>query len=64
VKPKISIRDALEDQHLLGNVLTGPSWAAWRVILIAAMGEPLQDDERAIFRNLTGRDWEPLERVE
>ena len=38
--------------------------AAWRVLLIAAMGEPLNDDERALFAKLTGREREPLQRIE
>jgi hypothetical protein len=27
----------------------------WRTLLIAAMGEALDDDERAIFKQFTGR---------
>jgi hypothetical protein len=30
----------LSDRHLLGATLGGDSWLAWRVLLIAAMGEP------------------------
>jgi hypothetical protein len=33
-------------------------------LLIAAMGEPLTDEERAIFAKLTGREREPGERVD
>jgi hypothetical protein len=36
----------------------------WRVLLIAAMGEALTDAEREIFKRLTGREHEPLERCE
>jgi hypothetical protein len=64
VKPTISIREALTDPSLLGNVLTGQSWQPWRVLLVAAMGEPLTDEERATFTALTGRPTEPLQRVE
>ena len=32
--------------------------------MIAAMGEALTDDERALFTQLTGREREPLQRVE
>jgi hypothetical protein len=60
----ISMRQALEDPELLGGVLAGPSWEPWRVLLIAAMGEGLTDDERVIFSALTGREREPLARVE
>jgi hypothetical protein len=45
--------------------LPGDSWKAWRIILIAAMGEALTDDERPTFTALTGgREHESLERVE
>jgi hypothetical protein len=36
----------------------------WRVLLIAAMGESLNDTEREIFKRLTGREREPLQRAE
>ena len=39
MKVKTSIRKALSDPALLGHVLKGDSWRAWRVLLIAAMGE-------------------------
>lgn len=58
------MRRALSDPALLGRVLGSDSWKAWRVVLIALMGEPLTDDERVIFKRLTGREREPLERVE
>ena len=47
VKPLVSMRAALGDDDLLGKALPGPSWSSWRTLLIAAMGEPLLDDERA-----------------
>lgn len=62
--PSITIRKALNDKKLLGSVLVGPSWLAWRVLLIAAMGEVLRDDEREVFAKLTGRANEPLQCVE
>jgi hypothetical protein len=64
VKPTITIRKALADKKLLGNVLAGESWQAWRVLMTAAMGELLTDDERVTFTQLTGRDREPMQRVE
>jgi hypothetical protein len=64
MRPSITIRKALSDPKLLGNVLAGESWRAWRVLMIAAMGEPLTDDERETFTKLTGREREPLARVE
>src|SRR5271165_1106280 len=62
--PFVTMRRALSDRHLLGAALGGDSWLAWRVLLIAAMGEALTEEERAIFAKLTGRGWEPGERVD
>jgi hypothetical protein len=54
-----TMRQALEDPDLLGTILPGKSWQAWRVLLIAAMGEKLTFWERLIFKRFTGRDREP-----
>src|SRR6516165_7008811 len=64
MKPRISLRQSLQDPNLLGGALTGESWAAWRTLLVASMGEVLREDEREIFSNLTGRDREPLQRID
>src|SRR5262245_28743500 len=64
MKPTVTMRKALSDPALLGNALSGPSWFPWRTLLIAAMGEPLTDDERPLFKTLTGREREPLQRVD
>jgi hypothetical protein len=64
MRPLTSIRKSLKDPKLLGGVLKGDSWLPWRVILIASMGEKLDDAERTIFTQLTGREREPLQRVE
>jgi len=64
VKPKVTLRRALTDPGLLGNILKGASWEAWRILLIAGMGEPLSEGERVIFKKLTGRHREPDARVE
>src|SRR5262245_62342509 len=63
MRPKISLRKALADKGLLGTMLAGDSWQAWRVLLIAAMGEQLTADERILFTKFTGREREPLQRV-
>ena len=63
-RPLVSMREALADPHLLGTALVGDTWRPWRVLLIALMGEALEDDERVIFTRLTDRQREPLERVE
>jgi hypothetical protein len=63
-KAAVNMRRALEDSQLLGGVLAGDSWRAWRILLIASWGESLDDDERVIFTRLTGRAREPGERCE
>ena len=40
-----------------------PHWLAWRALLLACMGEPLNDEEMEHFRKLTGREESPTERV-
>jgi hypothetical protein len=64
VTPLIPAREAFTTEGLLGTVLPGPSWHAWRTLIIAAMGEGLTDAEWAIFTALTGRLRGPLTRVE
>jgi hypothetical protein len=64
MKPGTTFRKALSDRRLLGTVLDGASWFAWRTSLFAAMGEQLTEDERALFQQLTGRDHEPDRMVE
>jgi len=64
VTPLVSMRRALEDPDLFGAILAGPSWATWRVVLIAGMGEALTDEERETWAALTGREREPGERAE
>jgi hypothetical protein len=64
LKHAVTMREALGDARLLGSAMEGPSWATWRVFLIAAMGEKLTATERKVFRTFTGRDREPGQRVE
>lgn len=61
--PKVSMREALSDPRLLGRAIPGDSWRLWRVLLIAAMGERLDADERDIYRTVTSLPIEPGERV-
>lgn len=61
MKPLVTMREALSDPNLLGGALPGESWLPWRVLLVAAMGEALTDDERRLYTSVTGRDFEPLE---
>jgi hypothetical protein len=53
------MRKALSDPQLLAGALPGPSWDAWRLLLIAAAGEALEEPEREVFKRLTNRDREP-----
>lgn len=64
MKPIVTMREALAEPDLLGGAIPGDSWLPWRTLLIAAMGEALTDEERALFTTLTGRESEPLELVE
>jgi hypothetical protein len=64
MKPLLSMRDALSDPEVFGEVLSGSSWDGWRTLLIAVMGEALDPAERAVFESLTGRPREPLQRIE
>ena len=64
LKKVISIREALASPDYFGRLLEGDSWAAWRVLLIATVGEELTEDERVVFKALTGRETEPLEPCE
>jgi hypothetical protein len=61
MKPKISLREALQDPNLLD--MGDPSWIAWRALLLACMGEPLNDEEMEHFKRLTGRGTSPTELV-
>ena len=64
MKPTVTARKAFKDPQLLGNALPGESRRLWRTLLIAANGEALTDDERARYTEVTGRDREPMQRVE
>jgi hypothetical protein len=52
MRPLLSMRDALNDPDVFGEVLAGDSWAGWRTLLIALCGEPLTDEERVTFQAL------------
>jgi hypothetical protein len=64
MKKITSMREALADPALLGNVLPGSSWFTWRTLLIAIAGEPLLrkpilKNERRLFKKLAGGRTEP-----
>jgi hypothetical protein len=56
---RMPMQEYLSHPHLAGRILQGQSWYGWRILLIAAAGEELTDDERVEFKRLTGRDREP-----
>src|SRR5262245_7492249 len=64
MKPTITIREALADARMLGNVIARESWRAWLVLLIAMMSGALNDDDRIVFIKLTAREAEPGQRIE
>jgi hypothetical protein len=57
--PLITMRRALNDANLLGKVMSADSWSSWKILLIAAAGEELTEEERIEFKRLTGREHEP-----
>jgi hypothetical protein len=64
MKPLVSMREALSDPQLLGNCLTGSSWALWRIMLMSLMGEALTSEELDAFETVTGRKVSPTAPVE
>jgi hypothetical protein len=64
MRPLLTMRDALRDPEVFGEVLAGASWDGWRTLLIALCGEALTDSERVVFEALTGRPREPGRPVE
>jgi hypothetical protein len=64
MNPRVTLRTALEDPELLGDVLGGETWHGWRSLLLAAMGEQLRPDELTTFRKFTGRAAPPSKRVD
>src|SRR5262252_9736121 len=63
MKRRTSLRNALSDSNLLGRALDGESWAAWRALLLSAMGEKLKPAELEHYKRLTGRSEPPSERA-
>jgi hypothetical protein len=59
MKRLYTMRQALADKALVADAMPGETWKAWRVLLIAAVGERLTKAERLIFKRFTGRDAEP-----
>lgn len=52
----MNILQAIKDPKLFGHWFRQPeTWAAWRVFLAALFGLPMDEAERSIFHQLTGR---------
>jgi hypothetical protein len=64
MRPLVTMRQAIEDKNLLGDMLDGPSWDVWKALLIASRGEPLTEAERLLYEARTGRETTPTEPVE
>jgi hypothetical protein len=62
--PRGTLRQALDDPALVGTALAGPSWRAWRSLLLAAMGEPLATEELETFKQFMGRMKAPTQRAD
>jgi len=63
IVPRASFRTAITTPELLGNVLTGDSWAGWKALLLAALGESLTPEELVRYQQLTQRKEPPPGRV-
>lgn len=55
----VTIRDLMTHDALFGEQFGGESFAKWRTLLAGFQGLPLDDDELAEFRALTGRTEPP-----
>lgn len=53
--PSLTILDLMTDPELLGETFKASTWNQWRVVLAAAFGLPLRDDQIPAYRTLTGR---------
>ncbi|VTZ28455.1 conserved hypothetical protein [Methylocella tundrae] len=57
----MNILEAIDDPHLLGSAIRDhESWKAWRALLAALFGLPLDDYGARLFRDCTGRAEAPV----
>jgi hypothetical protein len=59
VSALVDIREVMTDRALFGDTFGGDSFAAWRALLAGFYGLPLDDDEAAIWQQVTGRSGTP-----
>jgi hypothetical protein len=65
MKPLLSMRLALSEPNIFGDILAGDTWKNWRILMVAMMGEPLiNDEEKEIYEKLTGRVYVPGQRCD
>jgi hypothetical protein len=62
-KPPLTILDALDTERLFLPWFRGESWNNWRVVLKAAYGLPLTDDETTFFKSIAGDRDPPKQQV-
>lgn len=60
----VSIRECMTDPALFGGQFGGDSWKAWRALLAAFYGLPLDRAEHRIFASITGRQRAPTSAAE
>ena len=65
MKKLCTMRHALTSPDYFGStaMMGGETWAGWRTLLLAIMGEELTETEAALFREVTGRETSPTEPV-
>jgi hypothetical protein len=59
----VPMRQALFDSEGFGRIMSGPSWAPWRAILLAARGEKLTAAEKTLAKKFTAREKLPIRPV-
>ncbi|MBF0678553.1 MAG: hypothetical protein IR164_06415 [Devosia sp.] len=57
----MTFAEACKDPELFGPWFKGDTWGTWRVVDKALFGDPLDEDELAVFLEITGRDEAPTE---
>jgi len=61
----MTILDAIHDPHLFRPLFKSlDSWRAWIVVLKAIFALPMEETDRLLFRQITGRETSPVEQVQ
>lgn len=59
----MNILEALQNKELFGDAFIGESWEAWRAVLSGAFALPMDDNRKALFKQLSGGRKPPTQRV-